>query len=133
MAAERVPRIRLRNVAGADALVVRGDELDPALLAEDASRFHERFPDRGRYGISAFEADTDAEIDAVCQTRMVRFATVVVFERQDLERAGVHVVPTFRRPHVTLCHESLDQLVERLVHCEHRVLQNPYHVAESKE
>ena len=133
MAVERVPRIRLRSVPGAGALVVRGDELDPVLLAEDASRFHERFPDWGRYGISAFEAENDAEIAVVCQTRLVRFASVVVFEREDLERAGVHVVPTFRRPHVTLCHELLDQLVERLVHCEHPVLRNPYHVAEGKE
>ena len=113
--------------------MVRGDELDPALLAEDASRIHERFADWGRYGVSAFEAENDAEIDVVCQTRLIRFTAVVVFEREALERAGVHVVPTFRHPHVTLCHEELDQLVERLVHCEHRVLINPYHVAESEE
>ncbi len=74
MAVERIPRIRLRSVTGTGALVVRGDELDPALLAEDASRFHERFPDWGRYGISAFEAENDAEIDVVCQTRLIRFA-----------------------------------------------------------
>ena len=133
MAVERVPRIRLRTVSDAAALVVRGDELDPTLLAEDASRFHERFPDWDRFGISAFEADSDAEIDVVCQTRLVRFPTVVVFEREALERAGIDVVPTFRRPHVTLCHEALDQLVERLVHCEHRVLINPYHVTDSEE
>ncbi len=82
MAVERVPRIRLRTVSDAAALVVRGDELDPTLLAEDASRFYERFPDWGRFGISAFEADNDAEIDVVCQTRLVRFPTVVVFERE---------------------------------------------------
>jgi hypothetical protein len=132
MAGERVPRIRLRSVADAAALVIRGDELDPMLLAEDAPRFHERFPDWGRYGISAFEADNDAEIDAVCQTRLVRFATVVVFERNVLDRAGVQIVPTFRRPHVTLCHEALDELVDRLLQCEHRVLRNPYHVTDSE-
>jgi hypothetical protein len=131
MAAERVPRIRLRSVASA-ALVIRGDELDPQLLAEDAYRFHERFRDWARYGISAFEADTEAEIDAVCQTRLVRFATVVVFERDALERAGVDVIPTFRRPHVTLCHQLLDELIERLLHCPHRVLRNPYHVGDNE-
>ena len=105
MPAERIPRIRLHRVPAGGALVIRGDELDRTLLAEDASRFHERFPDWDRYGISAFEPDNDAEIDVVCQTRLVRFPTVVVFER-----------------------EALDQLVERLVHFEHRVLINPYHV-----
>jgi hypothetical protein len=133
MARERVPRIRLRTVSDAAALVVRGDELDPILLAEDAARFYERFPDWGRFGISAFEADSEAEIDVICETRLVRFPTIVVFDRAALERAGIEVVATFRRPHVTLCHEVLDQFVERMVHCGHRVLTNPYHVTESEE
>ena len=81
MDGERVSRIRLRSTPDTAALVVRGDELDPTLLAEDASRFHERFSDGGRFGISEFEADGDAEIDVICQTRLVRFATVIVFER----------------------------------------------------
>ena len=131
MATDRVPRIRLRSVPAYAALIVRGDELDPMVIAEDASRFQQRFSEWGRYGISAFEAANDAEIDAVCQTRLVRFATVVVFDRHALDEAGIEIVPTFRRPHVTLCHQALEQLVERLVHCEHRVLSNPYHVAET--
>ena len=63
----------------------------------------------------------------------MRFPTIVVFDRAALEHAGIEVVATFRRPHVTLCHEVLDQLVERMVHCEHRLLTNPYHVTESEE
>ena len=55
---------------------MRGDELDPLLLAEDAGRFRARFGG---------------------------------FERRDLEAAGVEVVPTFRTPHVTLCHRDLDE------------------------
>lgn len=98
------------------------------MLAEDASRFRERFVDWGRYGISAFEANSRAEIDAICQTCLVRFSTVVVFERNSVELAGVDIVATFRRPHVTLCHERLDALVAGLLHCEHRVLENPYNV-----
>ncbi len=99
--------------------VVRGDELDPVLLAEDASRFRERFADWARYGISAFHASSEDEIEAICQTRLVRFAVVVVFTHADLETVGIEVVPTFHTPHVTLCHADLDQLIERLVHCEH--------------
>lgn len=130
MAIERVPRIRRRGVPDDSVFVVRGDEIDATLLAEDASRFRERFVEWDRYGISAFQATNEAEIDAICQTRLVRFTTVVVFRRADLQRAGVQIVPTFRRPHVTLCHEQLDELVTRLTRCEHRVLRNPYNVAD---
>ncbi|MFN0092130.1 MAG: hypothetical protein ACKVWR_17970 [Acidimicrobiales bacterium] len=64
----------------------------------------------------------------MCQARLVRFDTVVVFGRRDLEAAGVEIVPTFRTPHVTLCRSDLDELVERLLRCRHVVRVNPYHV-----
>ena len=83
-------------------LVVRGDELDVDLLRGDAENFHERFADWGRYGVSAFLARDDAEVDALCGTRLVRFETVVVFHRDALVAVGIEVVPTFRTPHVTL-------------------------------
>lgn len=128
--AERTPRVRLTAIPDDGDFVVRGDELDPELLIDDASRFHERFSDWGRFGISAFYAASDEEIDAICQTRLVRFPVVVVFRRADLEQAGVQVVPTFRTPHVTLCHEQLDEFVWRLLHCERGVRSNPYHVSD---
>lgn len=56
--------------------VVRGDELNRMLLAEDASRFRERFSEWAKFGISAFYAATEDEIDAICQTRLVRFASL---------------------------------------------------------
>ena len=127
------PRVRLTPVPDVGVLVVRGDELDPVTLAEDAIRFLERFDGWGRYGISAFYAANDAEIDALCEDRLVRFDRVLVFNRVDLERAGVEIVPTFRTPHVTLCHAKLDQLVQRLTTCGHREITNPYHVAEPGE
>lgn len=110
--------------------VVRGDELDRDLLAQDASNFRERFSEWGRFGISAFYAATGDEIDALCQTRLIRFAEVVIFTRADLENAGIEVVPTFRTPHVTLCHAQLDQFVERLIACPHTDQSNPYHVSD---
>jgi hypothetical protein len=128
--AERTPRIRLTPVPDDGVFVVRGDELDPLVLAEDAARFRERFSGWARFGVSAFHASSEDEIDAICQTRLIRFAVVVVFRRHDLEAAGVEVVPTFRTPHVTLCHEDLDQLVERLRACDHAERLNPYHVAD---
>ena len=133
MAGERVPRIRLRSVPGAGALVVRGDELDPVLLAEDASRFHERFPTGAATASQRSKPRTTPRSTSSARPASCASPRSSSSSATALERAGVQIVPTFRRPHVTLCHEALDQLVERLVHCEHRVLRNPYHVAESEE
>jgi hypothetical protein len=130
VAPERVPRVRLAAVPDEAVFVVRGDELMPRLLAEDASRFRERFPDWGRFGVSAFLAVDEGEVDALCEVRLVQFATVAIFRRGDLEHAGVDVVPTFRTPHVTLCHPVLEELVRRLVACDHVLRTNPYHVEE---
>jgi hypothetical protein len=119
-------------VPGDAVLVIRGDELDASLIMEDATRFFERFADWGRFGISAFHAASEDEVDVLCQTRLIRFATVVVFRWKDLVASGVQVVPTFRTPHVTLCHEQLDELVARLLGCEHRTLDNPYTVTDEE-
>jgi hypothetical protein len=108
-------------------LVVRGDELDPAVIQQDAARFHRRFRNWGRYGVSAFLARDDAEVDALCETRLRQWATAAVFTRAALQGIGIEVVPTFRTPHVTLAHTELAELVDRLVTCEHRIVINPYH------
>jgi hypothetical protein len=111
-------------------LVVRGDALDRDLLRRDALRFHRRFSAWGRYGVSAFYAASDAEVDALCETRLVQFPTVVVFQRTQLEAAGVDVVATFRTPHVTLVADDPDELVTKLLGVEHLEQPNPYHVLE---
>ncbi len=77
-------------------LVVRGDALDPDLLRADALRFMRRYPAWGRYGVSAFLANDAAEVDVLCETRLERFATLVVFHREDLIASDVELVPTFR-------------------------------------
>jgi hypothetical protein len=41
-------------------------------------------------------------------------------------------MPTFRTPHVTLCHADLAVLVSRLLACEHDVVLNPYHVGDDE-
>ena len=130
MAAQDLPRVRLTPVPETGVLVVRGDELDAELIAEDASRFHERFAAWGRFGVSAFHAADDAEVDALCESRLVRFDRVLVIRRAHLERAGLEVVPTFRTPHVTVCHANLQSLITLLISCEHIEIRNPYHVGE---
>jgi hypothetical protein len=62
--------------------------------------------------VSAFLAPTEREIDALCEDRLVRFSSVVVFTVGNLRDAGVEIVPTFRSPHVTLCHLSIEALLE---------------------
>lgn len=127
MSAGDLPRFRLTAIPDLTQLVVRGDELDPALLRVDAERFRRRYPGWGRYGISAFAAVDEEEVDALCETRLERFEVVVLFARQHLEGAGVEVVPTFRRPHVTLAHRQLDALVDGLLGREHTRRENPHH------
>jgi len=111
---ERAPRIRLSAVALPPLLVVRGDELSRDILLADATRFHRRYPAWGKYGVSALAAANDSEVEVICETKLERFDVVVVIERAALERAGVEIVPTFRRPHVTLAHHDLEALVEGL-------------------
>ena len=79
-------------------------------------------------GSPAFIAASEEEVEALCGSRLVRFRDVVVFKRGDLERASVEIVPTFRVPHVTLCHPDLAELVGRLLRCDHRRSRNSYHV-----
>jgi hypothetical protein len=127
MPSEPVPRVRLVAIPDSSVLVVRGDGLDRESLSRDARRFRRRFDQWGRYGVSAFLAADDEEVHVLCETRLVLFETVAVFNRADLVSEGVDVVPTFRRPHVTLANTDLPDLVRGLRSCAHRLLVNPYH------
>lgn len=125
-----VPRIRRGPIPAAAVLVVRGGVLAGDALRRDGIRFHRRFPDWGRYGVSAYLAADQAEVDALCDARLSAFPTIVVFHRGELEAMGVELVATFRAPHVTLAEADLDRLVETLLSCAHVERHNPYHVAE---
>ena len=97
------------------------------MLRADASRFHRRFDGWGRFGVSAFVAADDAEVSALCRTRLERFAMVVIYHRNDLQAAWVEIAATFRTPHVTLAHQDLAELVAALLTCEHGMLGNPHY------
>lgn len=130
MPSDPQPRIRRVPIPARAVLVVRGDELDPAVIRADATRFRRRFPAWGRFGVSAFVAADEDEVDALCETKLRAWSTVVVFTRSALEAAGIEVVPTFRVPHVTLVDPSVDALTQKLLLCDHRVVVNPYHEPE---
>lgn len=129
MPTEGVPRIRQAGIPREAVLVVRGDDIE-AVITADARRFRRRFAAWGRYGVSAFVAGNDAEVAALCESRLVAWARVLVFRRSALEDSGVEIVPTFRTPHVTIAHTELRELVRRLRECEHDVVENPYHEGE---
>jgi hypothetical protein len=130
MPSDPEPRIRRVPIPASAVLVVRGDELDAEVIRADAARFRRRFPAWGRFGVSAFVAADEDEIDALCETKLRAWSTVIVFGSAELDRAGIEVVPTFRVPHVTLADPSLDALTEKLLLCDHRIVVNPYHEPE---
>ena len=117
----------MASVSPASPFVVRGDVLDPGILRADAMRFFRRYPGWRRYGVSAYAAMDNLEVDAICEAKLERFAAVAVIARDEIERRGILVVPTFRGPHVTLAHEDLETLIDRLATCEHRSVPNRHH------
>ncbi|MGH9224017.1 MAG: hypothetical protein ACRD2W_09620 [Acidimicrobiales bacterium] len=94
-------------------LVVRGDEL----VGPSSGQTHRASTAGSPRGVGT-------------ASRLEAWAVVVVFDRLSLEEAGIDVIPTFRAPHVTLAHTSLDDLAERLLACDHRTTVNPYHEPE---
>jgi hypothetical protein len=112
-------------LADDDVVVVRGGELDVEVLRADALRYHQIY---GTYGVSVFAA-RDITVDELAQqSPLIRFATLALVAVGVLRAAGLRLDPTGRnRSHFTLSFDDLDDGVERLRRCEHRLWQNPYH------
>jgi hypothetical protein len=106
-------------------LVIRGGELDAELLRVDALR---NFAVYGSYGISVFAA-RDSTVDELAQqSPLVRFERLALVTVGTLKALGLRLEPTGRNPaHFDIAFDDLDDGVERLVGCQHRVVQNPYH------
>ena len=112
-------------------LVVRGDDLDPTTARHQARTFRQRFAEWERWGLSAFYARSDAEVDDLAADQLERFPVLVVFRMNELADAGFEVVPTFRTPHVTIAFSGdLDASLDRLIGLGHDRRSNPYHEAE---
>jgi len=124
---DQSPRIRRQLIPDVAHLVVRGDE-DPEVQERMAKVFLRRYPEWGRYGLSAYHASGDMEVDQLCRIELVRFPFVVVLSRVALEEA-VEVVPTGHRPHVTLASTDLSALLGAVGGAIDRRA-NPYHVGE---
>ena len=124
----RGPRIRRAPIPADALLVVRGDDLDLDSSRRQALLFRRRFPDWGRFGVSAFYARGDGEIDDLAANQLERFAVLLIFRITDLTAAGFEVVPTFRSPHVTIAFTGdLDRRLTELDSLRIDERPNPYH------
>lgn len=125
------PRIRRAPIPDDAVLVVRGDDLRPETARHQATTFRRRFAAWDRWGLSAFYARSEAEIDDLAGDQLERFAVLVVILIADLLTAGFEVVPTFRTPHVTIAFTgNVDTGLARLINLGHDRRRNPYHEPE---
>lgn len=78
-----------------EEIVLRGGELDPAMIRADAQRMFDIY---GIYGISVF-ALRGATIDELAQqTPLVRFPLITVTTVRAIRGAGLDIEPTGRNP-----------------------------------
>ncbi len=123
----RGPRIR-RAAIPPDVTLIRGKEPTAAIARDRAIRFRRRFPDWGRYGLSAFYARDDTEIDELAANQLRRFPTLELLQPGDLTAVGFALVPTFRTPHVTITFDGdLDEWLATLESLDVDRRANPYH------
>jgi hypothetical protein len=110
-------------------VIVRGDLLDPAMLAESAAR---NFAVYGFYGISVFAETPDVSWVKLTETRFKGAAWIVLFTAGDLAGAGLELWDTGMAPHYDVVHADQNELVARMLGTVHRVVPNP-HVAPGGE
>ena len=109
------------------AVVVRGGDLDPEILRDDALRNHEIY---GTYGISVFAARGLTLDELAQQAPLVRFERLAIVTVGALLALGLRLDPTGRNPrHYDVSFDDLDEGVATLSRCEHYVMVNPYHEA----
>jgi len=106
-------------------VVVRGGDLDPEVLRDDARRNHAIY---GTYGISVY-AVRDLTLDELAQQApLIRFERLVIVTVGALRALGLGLEPTGRNPrHYDVTFDDLEVGVTKLSTCEHQVVVNPYH------
>ncbi len=113
------------ELADDTVLVVRGGVLDRALLEDDARRGDAVY---GTYSVSVFAANGVTVDELVQEPPLVRFQSFTLIAVGAIKAAGLVLRPTGRNPlHHSIEFADLDDGVNRLLRCDHRTMDNPYH------
>lgn len=123
-------RLRLEVLADDSLVVVRGGELDPDGIRDDAVRTFRRF---GEYGVSVLAVPSEEALDELARTTLLRFEVLTLVRAGTLRAVGLELRPTFRRPHYTVMLPALDDDTARLVQCDNVRWSNPYFRPEEVE
>ena len=102
--------------------MIRGDLLDPAILAESA---RENYTIYGFYGVSVFAEVGGLTWEDIASTKLSRAEWVVLFTARALLANGLDLWDTGQAPHYDIVHDDLKQLIGRILGSEHRVVRNP--------
>jgi hypothetical protein len=116
-------RIRREGLNDGSLVVVRAGLLERAKLIAAATKAFGRF---GGYGVSVFAAPDAGSIDDLARTRFKRNRWLTITTVGDIRRAGLEILPTFRRPHCTVMLPDLNADVDRLLRCQTVVAVNPH-------
>lgn len=108
----------------AATVVIRGDLLDPDVLAESAQR---NFDVYGFYGISVFAETSEVPWADLAAARFSAVPWLVLFIAGDLQAAGLELWDTGQAPHYDVVHRELGELVARMLGTAHRMVPNPHY------
>ena len=108
----------------AATVVIRGDLLDPEVLAESAQR---NFDVYGFFGISVFAETADLAWTDLAATRFAGVEWLVLFAAGDLQASGLELWDTGLAPHYDVVHTARRELVARMLGTAHRVVPNPHY------
>ena len=117
--------LRDGDVLDDDIVVVRGGDLDAAVLRADAERYHSIY---GDFGISVFALRGVTVDELAQQPPLIRFEVLTLVRVGDLRAIHCRMEATGRNGnHFTVAFDDLDQGVTAIAGCEHRRWINPYH------
>jgi len=125
---KRVPRIRRAPLPADAVVVIRGDDRIDGSPRPQAEAFRRRYPDWRRWGLSGFYARNESDIEDLAADQLERFPVLLLYRPSTLEEQDLMIVPTFRRPHVTISFTGdLGVGLSKLRSADHEERRNPYH------
>ncbi len=90
-----------------------------------ASTLVDNFDVNGYFGVSVFAEVGGVDLNWIASHKLSGASWLVVFRAGEVLAAGLDLWDTGQSPHYDVVHEQLDELVDRLAACPHRVIPNP--------